>query len=106
MAYETNPVLDKKLDRAGSYNNPDGIYDLTCDQELRVTITLAEYRYLVAQDATKKEQVKKAEDDKYSRNQENEKLRKENDALKAELYELKKKFDDVTADLQAEQEDL
>jgi len=103
MAYDINssPVLDKKIERAGSYGDSCGLRNLTCDEELKVTITLDEYRYLVTQNATKEEQVKKAEADRYERNQENEKLRKENDALKTELYELKKKFDEATVHIEA-----
>ena len=92
-----NTVLVKKLERASSYSTPDGIYDLTCDQELRVTITLAEYRALVSSVATRDADVKKAETDKYSREQENKRLAEENAKLKAELYEMNKKAEVLSA---------
>ena len=97
MSYNENPVLAKKLESAGSYSNPNGLYDLTCDQELRVTITLAEYRDLVSAVATKDADVKKVETDKYSREQENKRLTEENAKLKAELYELNKKTEVLSA---------
>ena len=56
-------------------------------------ITLAEYRELVSVKAIKDKLVKDAEDGKYQREAEIKKLTGENAALKAELYELRKKLD-------------
>ena len=97
MAYVENPVLTKKMEKATDYGNSSGLFNLTCDQELRVTITLAEYRDLVTKTATRDADIKKAEVDKYTRETENRKLTEENAALKAELYELNKKADLLSA---------
>ena len=78
-------ILDKKIDK---YNFEDD--NFLASGELTVTITLSEYRKLVKDCATAQARIDKAEDDKYSRNAENEALKKENAELKAELYEMKK----------------
>ena len=62
--------------------------------ELTVTITLSEYRELVSVKATKDEAIREAEQNKWKREEENTRLSKENASLKAELYELKKKYDE------------
>lgn len=81
-------VLDKKL----SDFNPN-IRNFVAASEITVTITLGEYRELVEKAATRKAAIDEAEKDKYSRNQENERLRKEVETLKAELYELQKRLE-------------
>lgn len=81
-------VLDKKLGETG-YHGGSCSHDFIAAQELTVTITLAEYRDLVKEYALKQSDIKKAEDDRYKRNTENEELRKKNEELKAENYELK-----------------
>ena len=95
MACSENPVLEKKLEKASDYGNSSGMYNLTCDQELRVTITLAEYRDLITKVATRDAAVDQANKDKYSRESENKRISEENAKLKAELYELKKKLDEA-----------
>lgn len=84
-------VLDRKMDGYGNYSHDNFL----AAQELTVTITLNEYRRLVASNATREEAIKKAENDRYSRNQENEKLQKEIQELRAENYELKKQIDSL-----------
>lgn len=81
-------ILDKKMDSYSFEKN-----NFLASGELTVTITLGEYRRLVEDCATAKKRIDDANDDKYSRNAENEKLKAENDALKAELYELQKRLD-------------
>lgn len=78
-------LLDKKLDRYGFDNN-----DFLAAGELTVTITLSEYRKLVKDVATAQARIDKAEEDRYERNRENERLTEENNKLKAELYEMQK----------------
>ena len=80
-------VSEKKLE----YNvNRD---DFSIEHELTVTITLHEYRDLIRNDATRKEQVEKANSAAYEAKRSNEALKKENDELKSELYSLKKELD-------------
>ena len=81
-----NAVLEKKLD---SFYTSD-MKNFVAPQEITVTITLKEYRDLVESHATREEAIRKAEDNKYERDQENSKLREEVAALKAEIYEMKK----------------
>lgn len=83
-------ILDKKVKDSYKFNEDN----YAAPKEITVTITLNEYRRLVANDATREEAIKKAESDKYDRNREIEALTKENADLKAELYEAKKLIDE------------
>lgn len=71
------------------------------DHELTVKITLAEYRELVTDQATMKAQIKRAEENRYSRESENKQLKEENELLKAEMYEMSKTLEKIE---EAEQE--
>lgn len=85
-------ILDKKMD-GYSFEKKDFV----ASGEITVTITLGEYRKLIADNATAQQRIDKADEDRYSRNSENEALKKENAELKAELYELKKASETVDA---------
>ena len=90
-------ILDKKMD-GYSFEKKDFV----ASGEITVTITLGEYRKLIADNATAQQRIDKADEDKYSRNAENEALKKENAELKAELYELKK-ASEVIEDIETEE---
>ena len=77
-------ILSKKLDKYGNNNN-----DFVATGELTVTITLSEYRALVASKATRDADINKANTDRFQRESENRSLKEEIAKLKAELYELK-----------------
>lgn len=81
--------IEKEID---SYGRDDK--NFVAQGEITITITLKEYRELVATQANKDLLVSQAEEDKYTRNSENEKLRAENGKLKEELYELKTQLDE------------
>lgn len=78
-------ILDKKMD-GYSFEKKDFV----ASGEITVTITLGEYRRLIADNATAQQRIDKANEDKYKRDAENDALKKENAELKAELYELTK----------------
>lgn len=84
-------ILDKKLDGYGT-----NLENFTASGELMVSITLSEYRKLVANDATRAADIKNAEKDKYERNEENKNLKAQLAELKAENYELKKQLENNT----------
>ena len=79
----TSAILDKKMERYSWNSN-----DYVAENELTITITLAEYRALVTSEATKQHEIAKANEDKYKRDSENKMLKEEVDALRAKLYEL------------------
>ena len=91
-------VLEKKMSEYSHNEN-----NFVASQELTVTITLAEYRDLIEKAATRNEAIAAAEADKYTRNNENDRLKKEVADLKAELYEYQKKFDAARAEEGADQ---
>lgn len=81
-------VFEKKTDGYG-YN----MNDFKAAQELTLEITLNEYRDLVTQVATKKDEIDRANADKYERENEIKRLKEQVESLKAENYELKKTCD-------------
>ena len=84
-AVVSNVVLDKKLD---DYRFEQ--HNFVAEQEITVTITLSEYRDLVKKCATAQADIDAANKDKWTRDDENKKLKDEVAKLKAELYELQK----------------
>lgn len=86
-------ILGKKLDDYAFDKN-----NFVAASELTVTITLSEYRSLVAANATRKADVDKANIDKYERENENKRLKEEVSRLKAEIYELKTVIDNSKED--------
>ena len=84
----TEDLQSKKMDY--SFKNEN----FAIDGELTVNITLCEYRELVTSKATRDMAIREAEQNKWKRDEENSRLLKENASLKAELYELKKRFDE------------
>ena len=79
----TSAILDKKME----HYRWDA-KDYVAENEITITITLAEYRALIASDATKQYDIAKANEDKYKRESENQMLKEEVDSLRARLYEL------------------
>ena len=77
----TNAVLDKKMD---CYNWQ--AQDYVAEQELTVTITLAEYRKLITELATKRYDIDRANEDRFKRENENAALAKECEELRMKLY--------------------
>lgn len=84
-------VLESKI---GKYDTDQN--NFKASQELTVEITLSEYRALVASNATREQAIKKAESDKYERENEIKTLKAQVEALKAENYELKKQVENAT----------
>lgn len=86
------PILQKKLDGYiyGSGNDDN----FAAEGELMVTITLNEYRTLVANDANKKYRIDEAEKNKYERDAENRRLKEENEKLRNEIYRLREQLND------------
>lgn len=79
----TSTVLGKKME-SYQWNGKDYV----AENELTITITLAEYRALVASEATKQYDIAKANEDKYKRDSENKMLKEEVESLRAKVFEL------------------
>ena len=87
MAEIEESLLKKKLDSYSSDNN-----DFQAENELTVEITLNEYRKLIEEKATADYRIKKAEENKYTRDEENRKLKQENKELEMKLFEYRKQY--------------
>ena len=83
-----NVVLDKKLE---GYVSSSDLHNFVAPQEITVTITISEYRELVKRVATAQTDIDKANADRWTREDENKKLKAEVADLKAKLYELQSK---------------
>lgn len=79
----TSTILDKKMEHYRWDSR-----DYVAEREITVTITLAEYRALIVSDATKQHDIAKANEDKYKRDSENQRLQEEVHSLRARLYDL------------------
>lgn len=86
-------LLKKKIDSWGTELN-----DFKAENELTVEITLSEYRKLVKGIATKEYDIEKANKDKYTREEENRKLKEKNENLMNELLEYKKIYGNLEKD--------
>ena len=83
-------ILSNKLD---SYSvNKD---DFKAFNELTVEITLEEYRKLISEVATKKQDIDKAEKDKYTRESDNKNLKEKVSILETELLKYKVKYGEL-----------
>ena len=91
-AVVNNVVLDKKFE---GYMSSSDLHNFIAPQEITVTITISEYRELVQKVATREADIDKANADKWTREDENKKLKAEVAELKAKLYELQNKEEDV-----------
>lgn len=77
----TSTILDKKMEQYRWDTR-----DYVAEGEITITITLAEYRALIASDATKRHDIEMANKDKYNRDAENKALKEEVDRLNKRLY--------------------
>lgn len=80
MAEIEETLINKKLDSYRSEMN-----DFQAENELTVKITLNEYRELISSNATKQNDIRKANNESYELRQENEKLKNQNQLLNNEL---------------------
>ena len=89
-------ILDEKV---GSYDSNK--HDFAAINELTVEITLSEYRKLVSDVATKRYDIDKAEKDKYTRDNDNKRLKEKVNDLETKLLKYKVKY----GELEEENED-
>lgn len=90
MAEIEESLLKKKLD---SYSSKDN--DFQAENELTVEITLNEYRNLIEEKATADYRIKRAEENKYTRDEENRKIKQENKKLEMKLFEYRKQYGEL-----------
>lgn len=86
-------VLNKKMD-----DYKVDLNNFEASSELMVTITLNEYRGLIASNATRTSAIEMANSDKYARENENKNLKAQLAEMKAENYELKKQLENIKKD--------
>ena len=90
MAEIEESLLKEKLD---SYSSE--LKDFQAENELTVEITLNEYRKLIEEKATADYRIKKAEENKYTRDEDNRKLKQENKELEMKLFEYRKQYGEL-----------
>ena len=83
----TSTILGKKMENYCWQEN-----NYAAEGELMITITLAEYRALVVSNANKQYEIDKANEGKYKRDEENEMLKKEVEALRRQVYDLQYRY--------------
>ena len=91
-------LTSKKLD---SYESK--LKDFKAQGELTVEITLNEYRELISSNATKEKEIKQANEDRYERNSENERLKKQNKELEMKLFEYRKRYGELEENNESEE---
>lgn len=69
--------------------------DFQAENELTVEITLNEYRKLIEEKATADYRIMKAEEHKYTRDEENRKLKQENKELGMKLFKYRKQYGEL-----------
>lgn len=90
MAEVTETLLTEKLN--DGWNRKSVTENFLADAELSVTITLSEYRRLIAREATAQYEIDKANADKYERNAEILKLKDKVKEQELELFKYHAKF--------------
>lgn len=95
MAETIETLLNSKLDRGGyfkGWNNTDNFVE---EKELTVTITLAEYRELVSDHAKSQYKIDEANNDKYTRDNQNKQLKERNKELENIILQYRVKFGEL-----------
>lgn len=93
MAEITETLLSKKLE--DSWNRSDITDNFAEEKELTVTITLSEYRRLVASDSTRKYEIDEANKNKWEREDENKKLKATVSDLRNTLLKYRAEFGEL-----------
>lgn len=83
-------LLNKKVN---SYSSE--LKDFQAENELTVEITLNEYRNLIKEKSIADYKIREAEKDKYTREDENKKLKQENKELELKLFEYRKIYGEL-----------
>lgn len=91
-----------KTVEGGEYKHELSIDDYFGEHEVTVHITMHEYRTLLETSALTNYKIKKAEDEAVSDRIKRQEVEKENAALKAEIYELRKRLDLATGGNESE----
>lgn len=93
-------LLKRKID---SYSSE--LKDFQVENELTVEVTLNEYRKLIEEKAIADYRIKKAEENKYTRDEENRKLKQENKELEMKLFEYRKQYGELVEQSKNEEEE-
>lgn len=99
MAEIEESLLKIKIDSYSSKMN-----DFQAENELTVEITLSEYRDLIENYSVAKYKIDEANKNKYTRDEENRKLRQENKEIEIKLFEYRKKFGELDVKTEEQEE--